>query len=74
MLETAQQKIVEQIARLKQFATGEGKGTQVESAIVQTIGTLEAAVIQLDASIQALASGSEAIEANADIPPTLTTQ
>ena len=71
VLQTAQQKIVDQIARLKQFAAGEGKGTQIEAAILQTTGTLEAAAIQLDAAIQALASGTNA---NTDTLPTTAKQ
>jgi hypothetical protein len=77
VLQTARQKIVDQIARLEQSATDEGKGTQIESAILQMIGTLEAAANQLaavGASVQALASGTEAIKANADILPTATKQ
>jgi len=72
VLATAQQKIVDQIARLKQIAAGAGKGTQIESLILQTIGTLEAAAGAVDTSVQALASEIDAIKANTDMIPTAT--
>jgi hypothetical protein len=72
VLATAQQKIVDQIARLEQIAAGEGKGTQIESLILRTIGTLEAAAVAVDTSVHALASGIDAINADTDMIPTAT--